>query len=223
MRVVSRLVIDGGPIAIGDREGGVRGSISSRVRRTTSPIVSLWRAAAFLLLAVAAVCSASSPGAAQAADGDAPAVQPASQTPAKIPSAMCLSCHGAEGFAVEESDGKTRSLFVEAGKFGHSVHGGRRMRRVPYEHYVDPPPADPDQGRLRQLPRELVGKGSGAEGKTQQFATLGFVTQQINKFMNSIHAQPSMADQSQTNATCYNCHDAHYVYPPGTPSGQRGG
>ena len=40
----------------------------------------------------------------------------------------------------------------------------------------------------------------------------------IGRYMKSIHAQPSKADQSRTNATCYNCHDAHYVYPPGTPN-----
>ncbi len=40
----------------------------------------------------------------------------------------------------------------------------------------------------------------------------------IGRYMKSIHAQPSKVDQSHTNATCYNCHDAHYVYPPNTPN-----
>ena len=42
------------------------------------------------------------------------------------------------------------------------------------------------------------------------------VVTQIDHFMKSIHAQPSREDQSRTNATCYNCHDAHYVYPKGS-------
>jgi cytochrome b subunit of formate dehydrogenase len=42
---------------------------------------------------------------------------------------------------------------------------------------------------------------------------LGEVVQQIEKYMGSIHAQPSMEDQSRTNATCYDCHNAHYIYP----------
>ena len=42
------------------------------------------------------------------------------------------------------------------------------------------------------------------------------MVQQIDRYMKSIHARPSRADQSRTNATCYNCHDAHYVYPPGS-------
>ena len=40
----------------------------------------------------------------------------------------------------------------------------------------------------------------------------------IGRYMKSIHAQPSKEDQSHTNATCYNCHDAHYIYPKGTPN-----
>ena len=42
------------------------------------------------------------------------------------------------------------------------------------------------------------------------------VVQRIDSFMKTVHAQPNMEDQSRTNATCYNCHDAHYIYPPGT-------
>ena len=42
------------------------------------------------------------------------------------------------------------------------------------------------------------------------------VKQQIDRYMKSIHARPNIEDQSRTNATCYNCHDAHYVYPQGS-------
>jgi cytochrome b subunit of formate dehydrogenase len=45
---------------------------------------------------------------------------------------------------------------------------------------------------------------------------MGVVVQQIDRYMKSIHARPSREDQSRTNATCYNCHDAHYVYAPGS-------
>jgi cytochrome b subunit of formate dehydrogenase len=34
--------------------------------------------------------------------------------------------------------------------------------------------------------------------------------------MGSIHARPNKDDQSRTNATCYDCHQAHYVYPEGS-------
>ncbi|MFZ1962653.1 MAG: hypothetical protein WAU78_04150 [Roseiarcus sp.] len=194
-------------------------SISSRVRRATSPIVRIWRAAAFFLLAVAAVVSASSPAAAQAADSGASAAQPASQTPAKIPSEMCLSCHGTEGFAVVGPDGKPRSLFVDQEKFKPSVHGGRQC--VDCHTNITSIPHPPTQIRVDCVScHEDLWDKAQKEGKAQQFATLGFVVGQIDKFMSSIHARPSRADQSQTNATCYNCHDAHYVYPPGTPRWQ---
>ncbi len=196
--------------------------ISSRVRRTTSPIVSLWRAAAFLLVAVAAVCSASSPGAAQAADGDAPAVQPTWQSPAKIPSAMCLSCHGTEGFAVEGPDGKPHSLFVDQEKFKPSIHGGREC--VDCHTNITSIPHPPTQIRVSCVScHESLWDKAQKEGKTEEFATLGFVVGRIDAFMKSIHARPSMADQSQTNATCYNCHTPITSIRLGLPSGKRGG
>ena len=40
----------------------------------------------------------------------------------------------------------------------------------------------------------------------------------IGRYMKSIHAQPNKEDQSRTNATCYNCHEAHYIYPKGSPN-----
>jgi cytochrome b subunit of formate dehydrogenase/cytochrome c553 len=194
--------------------------IFSRVRRASSPIVRLWRAAAFfLLLAVAAVSSAASPAAAQAADSGASAAQPASQTPAKIPSALCLSCHGTEGFAVEGSDGKPRSLFVDQEKFRPSIHGGREC--VDCHTNITSIPHSSTQVRVDCVScHENLWDKAQIEGKTDEFATLGFVVGRIDAFMNSIHARPSLADQSQTNATCYDCHDAHDVYPPGTPRWQ---
>lgn len=40
---------------------------------------------------------------------------------------------------------------------------------------------------------------------------MGVVVDQIESYMKSIHARPSDDDQSRTNATCYDCHDAHYI------------
>ena len=55
------------------------------------------------------------------------------------------------------------------------------------------------------------------DDKTKENAKLGMVVQMIDRYMKSIHARPNMVDQSRTNATCYNCHDPHYVYPKGSP------
>jgi cytochrome b subunit of formate dehydrogenase len=43
--------------------------------------------------------------------------------------------------------------------------------------------------------------------------TLGVVVEQIESYMTSMHARPSIDDQSRTNATCYDCHDVHYISP----------
>ena len=39
------------------------------------------------------------------------------------------------------------------------------------------------------------------------------VVEQIESYMDSMHARPNIEDQSRTNATCYDCHDAHYMKP----------
>jgi cytochrome b subunit of formate dehydrogenase len=39
------------------------------------------------------------------------------------------------------------------------------------------------------------------------------VVNQIESYMGSIHARPSIEDQSRTNASCYDCHDGHYITP----------
>ena len=56
------------------------------------------------------------------------------------------------------------------------------------------------------------------DNKPDQIAKLSGVVDMIGRYMKSIHAQPNKQDQSHTNATCYNCHDAHYIYPKGTPN-----
>ncbi|MDH3453336.1 MAG: cytochrome C, partial [Gammaproteobacteria bacterium] len=60
---------------------------------------------------------------------------------------------------------------------------------------------------------EALWETAQKENKTEENARLGVVVSQIDKYMHSIHARPNRDDQSRTNATCYSCHDAHYVYP----------
>ena len=166
-----------------------------------------------VFLAVLAV-SAAWPAPARAAGPVAAASPPAAAT--KIPNATCLMCHGVPGFAMKQANGKMRSLSLAPGKFEHSVHGSlncvdchTNIRQVPHP----PTPIVVDCISCHEKRWAAAVKA----GKQQQFATLGFVVQQIHRFMGSVHAQPSSTDQSRTNATCYDCHDAHYVYPPGTP------
>ncbi|HML13028.1 MAG TPA: hypothetical protein VK456_06950, partial [Xanthobacteraceae bacterium] len=141
----------------------------------------------------------------------------AQQAGEKIPNETCLGCHGDPGFSVPGPDGQPRSLFVDKDKFGQSVHGVRscvdchkQITEVPHEKL------DRIKVSCVQCHEELWEQAQ-AENKTQELAKLGTVVKQIDRYMKSVHARPRTEDQSLTNATCYNCHDAHYVYPQGSP------
>jgi hypothetical protein len=141
------------------------------------------------------------------------AVPPA---PVKIPSEMCLICHGNPGFEMKAADGTARSLYVDKDKFQHSVHGTRDC--VDCHTNITSAPHAPVQVEVSCVScHETLWKQAQEQGKTRHNAALGMVVKQIDEFMGSVHAQPASVDQSKTNATCYNCHDAHYVYPPNSP------
>ena len=195
----------------------VRGLLRVLLAVLALPVVgAIWQAADAQAPAAAAattpVASAASSSLAAAA---APAVSPTA-TPAKIPSATCLMCHGIAGFGVKQANGQMRSLSVEPGKFEHSVHGSLQcvdchtnIRQVPH-------PPTPIVVNCISCHENRWAAAQQA-GRTQQFATLGMVVSMIHKYMESIHARPSPANPAVVSATCYNCHDAHYVYAPGTP------
>jgi cytochrome b subunit of formate dehydrogenase len=135
----------------------------------------------------------------------------------KIPNETCFACHGNEGFAMPDASGNLRSLHIVKEKFEQSVHGKRlcvdchkQITQVPHQKI------DRIMVSCVQCHQDLWAKAQ-QENKTEQFAELGMVVQQIDRYMRSIHARPRAEDQSLTNATCYNCHDPHYVYPRGSP------
>ena len=137
--------------------------------------------------------------------------------PALMDNTTCLGCHGNEGFSVPGADGKPRNLHVLTDKFGKSVHGKRLC--VECHRNITSIPHEPGtQVRVSCVEcHESLWKSAQLENRPkEEFARLGVVVEQIDRYMKSIHARPSRADQSRTNATCYNCHDAHYVYPGGS-------
>ncbi|OGA25146.1 MAG: cytochrome C [Betaproteobacteria bacterium RIFCSPLOWO2_02_FULL_67_26] len=144
-------------------------------------------------------------------------VQAQPAAPAAIDNAVCLGCHGNEGFSVPGANGRTRSLHVIADKFGKSVHGKRQcvechkdITAIPHEK------TGPLKVGCVQCHQDLW-EAAKKDNKAGEFPRLGVVVEQIDHYMKSIHARPSREDQSRTNATCYNCHDAHYVYPKDSP------
>ena len=132
----------------------------------------------------------------------------------------CLACHGNEGFAIPGADGQVRQLYVVKDRFGNSVHG----KRTCVECHKDITEIPHKTGVTRKVScvtcHEALWEKVKKENKTQENARLGVVAQQIDRFMKSIHARPNKDDQSRTNATCYNCHDPHYVYANGSPERQ---
>jgi len=131
--------------------------------------------------------------------------------------ATCLGCHGNEGFAMPGADGQMRQLHVVKDRFGNSVHG----KRLCVECHKDITEIPHKTGVTHKVScvtcHEELWEAAKKDNKTQENARLGVVVQQIDRFMKSIHARPNKEDQSRTNATCYNCHDPHYVYTTGSP------
>lgn len=176
------------------------------------PRISAWLVAGMIALSIAVTLPSLH---AQAAEAEAQkSAEPAADKP---DNAVCLACHGNEGFGVPGPDGQMRQLHVVPEKFGKSVHA-KRLCVECHKDIVDIPHkkiATPKVSCV-QCHEDLWAKAQ-QEGKTKEFARLGVVVEQIDKYMKSIHARPNREDQSRTNATCYNCHDAHYVYAKGSP------
>ncbi len=136
--------------------------------------------------------------------------------PEGLPKEVCLGCHGSEGFAAPRADGTQRELYVSEEKFSGSVHGKRQCTEC-HKDITEIPHTNIGQHKVScvQCHQALWAKAI-QENKTAEHARLGVVVSQIDRYLKSIHARPSMEDQSHTNATCYNCHDPHYVYPTGS-------
>ncbi|MBI4205526.1 MAG: cytochrome C [Betaproteobacteria bacterium] len=179
----------------------------------SAPRLAAWVIAGVIFLAGAPVAGQAQTTATEAANGKA-----AEPAPPKFPNEACLGCHGNEGFGMPGADGKMRSLHVTKEKFEKSVHGKRQC----VECHQDITEIPHEKGVRRKVScvscHEALWVTARKEHKTQEFARLGVVVDQIERYMKSVHARPSKADQSYTNATCYDCHDAHYVYPKGSPA-----
>ena len=142
--------------------------------------------------------------------------RPAAPAAMALDNATCLGCHGNEGFSMPGPDGRPRPLHVVKEKFELSVHA----RRECVECHQD----------ITEIPHKKTGAAlkvgcvechqrlfqAMEPGKWQERERLGVVVEQIERYLKSVHARPRRDDQSRTNATCYNCHDAHYVFPLGS-------
>ncbi|TAK83804.1 MAG: cytochrome C [Betaproteobacteria bacterium] len=154
--------------------------------------------------------------AAPAARAKAPAKAAEAEKPV-LDNATCLGCHGNEGFAMPGPDGKPRPLHVVKEKFELSVHAKRQcvechqdITEIPHKR------TGPIKVSCVECHERLWRAAEEDKSAEPQYKRLGVVVDQIQRYMKSVHARPRRDDQSRTNATCYNCHDAHYIYPLGS-------
>jgi cytochrome b subunit of formate dehydrogenase len=129
----------------------------------------------------------------------------------KLKNDRCLRCHGRENYSRETANGEERALHITAEKFQESVHGGRDCVSC-HQDIIKVPHRKGEDRKVGCVKCHLdmleEAQQAGGNGKT---ARLEVVADKIESYMTSIHARPSINDQSQTNATCYDCHDAHYI------------
>lgn len=164
------------------------------------------------------ICLAGAPAAGQAQTKAAEGANTkgAEQAAEKPDNAVCLACHGNEGFSGQGPNGQPRSLHVIKDKFERSVHG-KRLCVECHKDITEIPHKDIGRHKVGCVQcHQTLWDAANREQKTKEFARLGVVVKQIDSYMHSVHARPNIEDQSRTNATCYNCHDAHYVYPKGS-------
>ena len=126
----------------------------------------------------------------------------------KLRNEKCLRCHGKESYSRNG-----RELHVTAEKFKQSVHGGRDCVNCHKDIVKIPHKKDVDRKVGCVKCHQDLWEEAQQSGDHGESARLGVVVEQIESYMGSIHARPNIEDQSRTNATCYNCHDAHYITP----------
>jgi len=150
---------------------------------------------------------------------DATKAQTAGSEPANGPNPelmdndICFDCHGMEDFSTETPSGEIRQIHISPERFKASVHGKRfcvechkDIIEIPHREYLE------RRVGCVQCHRSIWDKAQ-REGRTDEFPLLGIVVKQIDSYMSSVHARPNIEDQSHTNATCYDCHNAHYITP----------
>ncbi|MBT8071137.1 MAG: cytochrome C [Gammaproteobacteria bacterium] len=129
----------------------------------------------------------------------------------KLRNERCIRCHGKEDYSRKGADGQQRALHVNAEQYLQSIHGGqdcvschRDIVKIPHRKGIDR-----NVGCVKCHLDSWEEAQRGDIG--QEHDRLRVVVEQIETYMNSVHARPKIDDQSRTNATCYDCHDAHYM------------
>ncbi len=128
--------------------------------------------------------------------------KPAAAAAAKPDNALCLGCHGNEGFEMPGADGKMRSLHVAQEKFAASVHGPRQC--------VD------CHGKFAEIPHpESVLRRDAAASAAWRLGipdTCGTChVKQRALYATSVHGKEVLENRNAFAAVCSDCHTMHDV------------
>ncbi len=141
-----------------------------------------------------------------------------------IPNKKCNKCHDDEDDKTYEYDegmlaGTERNIYVPSEKIKKSVHGKQNcngchtnvtLRKGEHDEYLPL-----TVGCIECHQKNLEEQKGKPDPKHER---LSVVMKQVDSYMHSVHAQPNIADQSKTNATCHDCHDAHNIGKLGSES-----
>ena len=146
----------------------------------------------------------------------------------------CLDCHGYRGFAVptgKTGESPKRLLDVHSKTFKKSVHAEVNcvschvdVKQIPHKDEVERTvdcvtchQEESDKGRditqeqvdvAKSLTHTMVGLPA-----TVQVVEKSKLDTQATHYLASIHAQPNKDHPEQINASCWDCHGAHDVFP----------
>jgi cytochrome b subunit of formate dehydrogenase/nitrate/TMAO reductase-like tetraheme cytochrome c subunit len=121
---------------------------------------------------------------------------------ARPDNAVCLSCHGNEGFEMPGADGQMRSLHVAPEKFAASVHGPRQCIDC-HRNFTEIP-----------HPESALRKDAAAstEWRLSIPDTCGAChTQQRKLYATSVHGKEVLENRNVFAAVCSDCHTMHDV------------
>ena len=166
-----------------------------------------------LLVAVLMVCGSAAIAAPEANLDPIPVTQDTSAE-------TCLGCHGIDGFAVpqgEDGSAPRRQLSFNKDSFAESAHG--KLACVACHMDITEMPHKTGVGRTVDC-INCHAQVAKAPPKGQDKAKIGTVMHATESFLASIHAQPNKDNPSRPNATCIDCHSAHYVFPISSDRGR---
>lgn len=135
----------------------------------------------------------------------------------ETPNESCWDCHGVEGFASPDAEAahSMRELSLQPIGFEKSSHGRQLCVACHTDIVQVPHKKDVERAVDCVQCHEETAAGERPMSRPEDGQDMETVVAQIRSYLESRHAEPSKDDPSRPNATCVDCHNAHYTYPVG--------